>query len=611
MKFRIEDLKFRNQIVLFVSIIFLLICAITGVAFYHLSAKSVTENFEKSAEDAVRQMENTLETRLGIIEERSKAMLINSTFSTTLAQFLGNPGGSIRATTLGTMADYLRDFEQGEELISSSYLYTKHGDFDNYIHIRRQDFSFEGSPYQEPFLAEGSPPICWLPPMEDRIFREKNPIIPCVRKFSVPGYYGEQIYFVYQLDQEKLWELLVGQNEFFDDIVIVDPQGEKILGGDLTAPENLLALWETEGQTKALLSSNMELEEESYLVESCAVEINGWKLFALKSRTELLGSLHELAFNIFKIAFAVMAVGVGLVLWVSKRITDGLSRLERQMSLVRQGDLTARFFYPYHNEIGSLSRNFNYMIGEIEDLVQKQERAIEELRVERNRVEEVQKQKRKAELKALQAQINPHFLYNTLNAITWDAMEKGMTDVGILASSLGKFFRLSLSKGAEIITLSEEAEHVRSYLKIQGIRYKDRLRYEIDVPPELLVCRVLKLILQPLVENAIYHGIKEKRGGGLIRVEASRREIGGRAILELSVWDDGAGIPAEKMERMNRELESGEGKSGDGYGIYNVNERVMIYFGTSFGLRYESEEGQYTRAVLTLPVTFTEEAGHV
>ena len=442
--------------------------------------------------------------------------------------------------------------------------------------------------------------------MEDMIFQGNTVVIPCVRRFTVQGHDG-WLYFVYQLDQQRIEELISGQHNFFDEIIILSPEGKRILGHMEVPSASLMELWEGQDSGESVVDGDLSVDGTSYMVESCQININGWKLFALKSKEQLLGSLHELAMRIFQIDAVVMIVSMCLILLISKRLTDDLIRLEKQMNYVEKGDLNVRFIYPYDNEIGSLSRNFNYMLDELEDMVRKRDRAIEELRIERNRVEEVQKQKRKAELKALQAQINPHFLYNTLNAITWEAAEKGMTDASIMASSLGKFFRLSLSKGAEIISLGEEGEHVRSYLKIQGIRYKDKLKFEIHIPEPLTKCRTLKLILQPLVENAIYHGIKEKKEGGLIRVSAVKQAAADGDVIRLEVWDNGVGIPKGKLKAINEGLKNGTKEEKEGYGIYNVNERVMIYYGNAYGLHYDSVEGEYTRAVLIIPVSYREE----
>ena len=216
------------------------------------------------------------------------------------------------------------------------------------------------------------------------------------------------------------------------------------------------------------------------MVVSKEIMINGWQVFGLKSRKTLLGNLRVLRTMILRVMGGVFLIGVSAILFLSHQLTDSLRRLERQMRYVQNGDLDVRFFYPYKDEVGSLAKSFNYMIGEIQNLVKKQGETIEELKEERNYVAQVQKQKRKAELKALQAQINPHFLYNTLNAITWQAADQGAEEIGVLSSSLGRFFRISLSKGAEVISLKEEADHVSSYLEIQSIRYHGELKFEIS-----------------------------------------------------------------------------------------------------------------------------------
>ncbi|WP_277407476.1 sensor histidine kinase [Lacrimispora xylanisolvens] len=180
---------------------------------------------------------------------------------------------------------------------------------------------------------------------------------------------------------------------------------------------------------------------------------------------------------------------------------------------------------------------------------------------------------------------------------------RGAEEISILSNSLGKFFRISLSKGAEIITLREEIEHVTSYLDIQRIRYHSKLNYQIEVGEQWLDIRVIKLILQPLAENSIYHGIKEKKGEGLIRIYEEPWGEGAQKILKLIVWDNGAGIPEDKLRILNETLKKGVTDRLEGYGIYNVNERLRLFYGENYGLQFESVEGQWTKAILTLPVT--------
>lgn len=178
-----------------------------------------------------------------------------------------------------------------------------------------------------------------------------------------------------------------------------------------------------------------------------------------------------------------------------------------------------------------------------------------------------------------------------------------MDEVRILSNSLGKFFRISLSRGAEVISVADEIEHVKSYLAIQEIRYAEVMQYEIRLPQELREYTILKLVLQPLVENSIYHGIKEKGCLCKILISAEKRtDPAGHEWIRFVVEDTGKGIDPEKLEAINEKLEEGTTESCDGYGIFNVNERIKLYYGEEYGLSYESREGEWTRAILTVPL---------
>ncbi|MBQ8031235.1 MAG: histidine kinase [Butyrivibrio sp.] len=208
-----------------------------------------------------------------------------------------------------------------------------------------------------------------------------------------------------------------------------------------------------------------------------------------------------------------------------------------------------------------------------------------------------QKQLRKAEFELLQAQINPHFLYNTLDAIVWSAEAGNEKQVVKMVGSLSEFFRSSLNKGKEIVTIREELSHVRSYLEIQQIRYQDILDYEIDVPEELYINEIPKITVQPVVENALYHGIKEKRGGGKISVTG--REDGGDYIITVS--DNGIGMGPDRLGEVRDGLTDSSPDSKKIYGLYNVNQRIKLDFGDEYGLSIDSVYDEGTTVTIRLP----------
>ncbi len=289
--------------------------------------------------------------------------------------------------------------------------------------------------------------------------------------------------------------------------------------------------------------------------------------------------------SMFAVAAVAIALATALALSFSASFTGPISKLRRLMGEAERGNLDVSFDAEAHTgEIRQLGTSFNSMMDQIRhllDLVYREQRA-----------------KREAEIRVLQAQIKPHFLYNTLDTIRWMAEERDAPEIVKMVGALTKLFRVSLSRGREVIPLANEMDHVCSYLYIQKVRYEDKLNYEIDVPAELLGLQVNKLILQPLVENAIYHGIKQKRGEGHIRLTA-RRE-GERLIFEVA--DDGAGMSPEKCAQLNEELRAAAGTEYDhGYGLFNVNARIRLSYGAEYGLHYRVNEAGGITVTLTCP----------
>ena len=235
-------------------------------------------------------------------------------------------------------------------------------------------------------------------------------------------------------------------------------------------------------------------------------------------------------------------------------------------------------------ETSILSTSLNAMIDKINEL-------LEQVTTEQTRL-------RKAEFELLQSQINPHFLYNTLDAIVWLAESGEKEKVVSTVSSLSNFFRASLNQGKDIVTLKEDIGHVRSYLEIQKIRYQDILDYEIDIDEEINECLIPKITIQPLVENALYHGIKNKRGKGKISIKGKKTDDGAK----ISISDDGLGITADRLRVVMNNINNRSDSEKTTYGLYNVNERIRLNFGEKYGIKIESEYGMGTTVQILLPI---------
>lgn len=214
----------------------------------------------------------------------------------------------------------------------------------------------------------------------------------------------------------------------------------------------------------------------------------------------------------------------------------------------------------------------------------------EQVRAEQERL-------RRAEFELLQAQINPHFLYNTLDAIVWSAESKDEDQVIRMTRSLSDFFRASLSKGKDDISIRDELVHVSSYLQIQQIRYQDILKYSIKIDDKYMDCLIPKITLQPLVENAIYHGIKNRRGGGSIDISAFDSENGFTILIK----DNGAGMDEKRLEKVRESLVNRSPEEAEIYGLYNVNERIQLDFGREYGISIQSEHNKGTSVYINLP----------
>ena len=309
----------------------------------------------------------------------------------------------------------------------------------------------------------------------------------------------------------------------------------------------------------------------------------GWTVVGCMNVAELLKGSRQAQRVYVVCAAGLIVLALILSRLIARNITYPIQRLRDSMKKVQTGEFpTTDLEVSSENEIGSLTKSFNVMTHRIQELMAQN---IHE-----------QEQKRKSELKALQSQINPHFLYNTLDSIIWMAEGKKNEEVVLMTASLARLLRQSISNEDELVSIGQEAEYARSYLTIQKMRYKDKLEFKIDISPAISGVKIIKLVLQPIIENAIYHGLKYKGSKGFLVVRGYQE--GEKAVLE--VEDNGVGMDEETLSHIFEKHKVNY--QSNGVGVYNVQKRLKLYYGEEYGIVYKSRKNEGTRAVITIPM---------
>lgn len=412
--------------------------------------------------------------------------------------------------------------------------------------------------------------------ISEDIFEDNKNII----NFFFPIYDEEKLYKEIGLVCIGIEEKVLSQN--FDDTFMVNTciidQNNRVLAAK--SPDIIGT--EVETGKKYDQKPGIEFEQGRYILTN-TIGSYQWLLQAEIPVYHLLeDSLRSIIFLLlFVIVFCALAVVVCV------RITNDLYKpirdIQKRMESFAEGDMSIRMNVEYdEDEFNTMARCFNKMVEDIEQLMETSK--------------EEQEQMKQIELNALQSQIKPHFLYNTLECIHWQALMDGDKKVSNLVKALATYYRLCLSKGQDLVTLEQEIEHIRNYLIIQNTRYSDIVECEMDIPNEYYSLAIPKMTLQPLVENCIYHGIKVKEGNkGIISLKVREDN----SCMVISVVDNGVGMSEEQIKQINETISVFDEKYG--YGIRNVHKRLEILYGIGYGLKYFKNEYGGTTVEIRLP----------
>ena len=357
--------------------------------------------------------------------------------------------------------------------------------------------------------------------------------------------------------------------------IVYHPQQQQLYNELQT--ENISLIMDTDEDTVLTGTGN-----DGKLYSISRSEKTGWTVVDCTNVKELLSKSRQAQSVYVLTAIILVIVALLFSRFMARSITLPIQKLRDSMKKVQEGDFSVSdVVVDSKNEIGSLTKSFDVMTHRIHELV---EQNVHE-----------QEEKRKSELKALQSQINPHFLYNTLDSIIWMAEGKKNEEVVLMTASLARLLRQSISNEDEVVPIANEVEYARGYLTIQKMRYKDKLEFQIEVDSSILYIPLIKLVLQPIIENAIYHGLKYKESKGLLIVKGFMKD--GNAVLQ--VIDDGVGMDEETLAHIYDKHKVNY--HSNGVGVYNVQKRLKLYYGEDYGITYTSELGKGTTATITIP----------
>jgi len=577
-----KTLSFRNKLKYSFLTVTIMAVLLTGGLSYYISAGILEEESLTLTQDSVMKSAQIVDEKL------SKLMLVMMTFMISepfkdLLESVAAGDYEEYYKHLNNMDNVFSQARIAEPLIHSLYVTTPMGDFYPLSINRNREVTFQDTPMYERILQEKR--NIWVEGHEDELFTGKQRVVSLVLEpitdttiFSI-----KDVYVVVNIRESGL-RRLIGTDAANGALrFLVNGDGE------LVARENheLIRQAVDSGMVKAVMNeeeagqATHELNGEDYLINYASLGLNDWTIVSIQAKSNVLQDLSYvkwmIAFIILGCLVVVMVVSSGLIRYLLSPFKSLLIVMKR----VESNDLTARFEVRNEDELAQIGIRFNAMLEQIVSLI--------------DEVKLAETNKRAAEIKALSAQMDPHFLYNTLNTIYWKMKLKKTEESQHMVMSLSRLFQLGLNKGQELTTLEKELLHVRKYLELQKFCYEELFDYEIESDPLIDELYVPRIMLQPLVENSILHGFGDRENGGIIRIKAETDREARQCVLTVS--DNGSGVDKATANALLRQT------SEHGYAIGNLLSRLQLNYGERSGmLSIESEPGNGMTITIRIPI---------
>ena len=437
----------------------------------------------------------------------------------------------------------------------------------NYIDISNRDYFIKGKNTDYPYLLSK--------PIESKTDNEKISLIhyPLIKDDEYFGFINAAITL------DKLDEI-IKQIDFYDsNSIIIDTEGNIYAGNENTFDKDIITTFKNNIKTNNDSLTHSFKSKDEQLFYTSIPNTNDWYLCSSVNRNNLMSDTIQLINNLVIISITLLSITILISFFLSKSIAKPILIFTKKIS-ENNGDLNIIVDEKGNDEISILAKSFNKLIIRINLLL--------------NQKISDEKDKRLYEIKTLQNQINPHFLYNTLDTLNWKAIENNDFEMIELIDSLSNFYRISLSNGDEFITLDKEIEHIKYYLKIQKVRFSDILDYNFIINCDLDKYYIVKLCLQPIIENAIIHGINPSNQPGNITIKITD-DI---SSIKFSITDDGVGISDNDLIKLHESLNNSTDKA---FGLYNINQRLRLIYGEQYRIQITSIINKYTTVTFEIP----------